>query len=222
MRISPAVLRIILSALAAGAILLAAPGCSKDGTIVDPGPVVPTDSIPYGGGSVSFTSALAGGSFSASGPYKPSALFAADTMSQGSGGMLHDSVAAGTPYQARLNAYIHRLSGGLMSERVFVITLENAGGPLDTGAYAATVADTAAPGRSARITYLFFSDSLAQYAAYEGTAGTVSVTHFDAATRRIKGTFSLALRSAPPDTTEHIAITDGAFDLTLAKKYYDY
>jgi hypothetical protein len=208
--------------LAAGILLVALPsGCSKDEGPSAPVVPGPTDTIPYGGGTVSFNASGAGGAYSASGPYSPSAAFADDSASHGSGGFLHDTVSAGRPYQARLNTYIHTLRGGLLAERVLVVTLD-AGGALTTGDYAVVPDDSPAAAPTARLTYLFFSDSLAEYAAYEGSSGVFTVASLDTATREIQGTFSATLRSAPPDTSLHVVVTGGSFNLKLVRRYYDY
>ena len=201
------------------ALLVLAAGCSKDETPAGPGPGPGTP--PYGTGDLAFEAPSAGGAFTVTGAYLPSAEFADDSAGQGAGGFLHDTVAAGRPYQARLNAYVHALRSGLMSERVLVIRLD-AGGALSTGDYA-VVPDLAPPaGKTARVTYLFFSDSLAEYSVFEGAGGTISVSALDTTTGEITGTFSGTLRTPPPDTSRVISLTNGSFRIILAKRYYDY
>ena len=180
------------------------------------------NSNPYGKGSLSFDAVDAGGHFSADSSYIPSNQFADDTLSRGAGGFVYDTTVSGRPLKARLSAYIHSFQNGLLNERLIVITLHNNSGSLSTGDYALTLSDSGSASITANIVFLFFSDSLAVYSVFEATSGTLSLTSFNADSNHLQGTFSGSLRGIPPDTSTHIQITNGLFDIYAAKHYFDY
>ncbi len=195
-------------------------GC-KNNDPTGPGPGE-DNSNPYGKGSLSFDAVNAGGHFSADSLYIPSNQFADDTLSWGAGGFVYDTTVSGKPIKARLSAYIHSFQNGLLNERLIVITLHNNSGSLSTGDYALTLSDSGSASITANIDFLFFSDSLAVYSVFEATSGTLSLTSFNADSNHLQGSFSCALRGIPPDTSMHIQITNGLFDIYAARRYFDY
>ena len=194
-------------------------GCRNNDPV---GPGGNHDSAKYGKGSMSFDATDAGGYFAASGKYIPSDQFADDSLSQGAGGFVYDTSIAGKPLRARFAGYTQRLTHGMLNERLIVFTLYDSLGPLSAGDYVFDLSDTASSGKFAEVNFLFFSDSLSQYSVFEGKNGTLTLSLFNTASNHVQGTFSGTLQGVPPDTSIHIQISNGLFDITFVKQYFNY
>jgi len=189
-------------------------GCRED---EDTQPTPPPTPL-YGTGSMSFT-ASGSGTFSANGHYLPSTEIVMETNGTGAGGFLQEMVIGGNRLKAEVMAYSHSLNGGLLDDRVFFFDLyeDSSGTPL-TGSYDLVRPDTAATGKYAVATYVYFSNGDGLYHVYQSRSGSVTVSSIDPSTNHITGSFSGFLIE---DTT-YIQIVNGTFDVILTGEYFIY
>ncbi len=211
--------------LAAFAVMLAAAlldiSCktnSGPSTTVDPCPYDPL--IVYGTGSATATVPGAGGLFSATGPYKPSAQFGSDSLpGQGAGGFLHDTLVARDTLSARLCAFQHALHQGVLLETILVVTLHDTTGSIDTGSYRIIKKGTPGGRRTATIDYILSDSTHFIPAQFASDSGSLSVTEFDPCAHHITATFSGRLYDTSSPSTKY-SIENGSFAITFVGRYF--
>jgi len=109
-----------------------------------------------------------------------------------------------------------------LDDRVFFFEIYDSVGVPLAGNYNLVRPDTAAVGKFAVATYLFYLNSDGQYHVYQSKSGSVTISSFDASTNHLTGVFSGLLRGVPPDTAFTIQIVHGAFDVWLGSEYFIY
>ena len=208
-------------------LVLRSGGCTKDEEMT----TAPTDTggvkSTYGTGTMSFDASASGdGHFSATGPYRPSAQFASDTLSQGAGGFIDDTTFQGRRIHGMCVGYIHALMHDTLNERIMIIAFHNDSGGIKTGDYPFSRLNTTSVTNSAYI-YFFLSDPTSFHDIYYPKSGTCTIASFNPATRHAVGIFSGILYGPSPggfhpDTSEQIEITNGQFDVTCVDRYFAY
>jgi hypothetical protein len=212
--------RLVCPGIASIFILLSLAGCRKDEGAVQP----PADTLKtgtsYGTGLLSFRAAGAGGQFLASGAFKPSDQFTTDSISQGAGGFIRDTVLFQRSIAGMIAAYNHHLAGGTLNERVLVLTLRGTSRTLTAGDYPFAPSNAAQASQAAYV-YFFFSDSVSFHDVYVPRSGLLTLSSFNPSTRHLQGTFSGTLWGPLPDTLTQIQVTDGQFDLSCVSTYFN-
>jgi hypothetical protein len=196
-------------------------GCTSDKTSVDQ-PTEDTLHGVYGKGSIAFDidSTL---HFNVTGAYKPSDQFQNDTLSQGAGGFLKDTLVAtlfNHQIQALLAGYSQKQDTLNLTRYLLVIGLCDSGTSLHTGQYQFAKNNQNLNGRS-MYAYFIPADSTHYSDIYVPKTGSLSLTLFDQSNRHVRGTLSGTLY-LPPDTTITISLTNGQFDLYLVKTFFNY
>ncbi len=195
--------------------------CKKDpgpSTTVDPCPYDPL--IVYGTGSAAATVTGAGGTFSVTGSYKPSAQFGSDSVAgAGAGGFLHDTVVARDTISARLCAYQHAFYQGMLFETILVVTLNDTTGRIDTGSYTIIREGTHAGRRTATIDYILSDSTHFIPAQFASDSGSLSVTAFDPCAHHIAATYSGRLYDTSSPSTKYF-IENGSFAITFVGRYF--
>ncbi len=212
----------ILSAILI-AIGLAACGGGNDAPPPGPGsPCDAADTTSYGTGEVSFMTPGAGDTFAVAGKYRTSMEFAGDSVSQGAGGFLSDTVIGGVRLKAELTAYSHRRTRTGIDERLLVLQINDTAHRPTPGTYPFHPSGSAPAGPSATGLYLYYADSLGIFSAYEFASGVLTLTSIDTCLKACRGTFSGTLRGLPPDTATSTVIRSGAFTIQLVPRPFSY
>ncbi len=210
-----------LSILAAWVLLQQQWGCKKDEGPTNPPADTTKPQHPYGTGAMSFDALNGGGLFSAIGPYTPSDKFANDTASQGAGGFVHDTTLFRNKITGMFAGYTHVLANGILNERIMVIALHSPAASLATGDYPWSQSDASQPGQASYV-YFFLSDSVNVHTVFVAKSGMVTLTAFDSTTSHAHASFSGTLWGLPPDTSQQIQISNGEFDVTFSRTYFNY
>ncbi len=194
--------------------------CKKDSGPAATNDPCPWDPLhPYGTGSASATVSGAGGLFSVTGPYKPSADFGNDSVSsQGAGGFLHDTVIAHDTITARFAAYTHVVRHDTLYESILVITLTDSAGKIGTGTYRIVKQGAPGGGRSSTITYIL-NDLTHFYSFFASDSGSLTITGLDTCAHHVDATFSGKLYDTSSPSATYL-IQNGSFAITYVGRYY--
>ena len=208
-------------------LVLRSAGCRKDDGTTNPPVDTTVAKSKYGKGTMTFDAAASGGGhFSATGPYRPSSLFAGDTLSQGVGGFADDTTFQGKRIEGMFVGDTHALRHDTLNERIMIIALHTDSGSIRLGDYPFSRLNTSSDLNAAYV-YFFFSDSVSFHDIYYPKSGTCTLTSFNPSTGHAIGTFSGILYGPSPggfhpDTSKQIEISNGEFDIICVSKYFAY
>lgn len=204
----------IMTALAAGG------GCENDSS-TDPPPDGGGVSGLYGTGELSYESTGIDDSFDVSGSYKPSNLFALDTLGSGAGGFAADTSLFGKKIDALIAAYDHSFNDPVLNERHLLIAISDSASIPRAGNYPVSYQNKTTTSSAAYI-YFLLSDSANFYQMFIPKSGLLTVSSYDPGSRRITGSFHATMYGNPPDTSREISMINGSFSIFLAGEYFNY
>jgi hypothetical protein len=175
----------------------------------------------YGSGMISFSADSTRGYFAVIGKYKPSDQFAADTASQGAGGLIKDTTLYNNKIQMLFAGYLQKQDSINLTQYLLVIGLCDAAATPRIGEYSFVKNNEGSIGRNIYV-YFVRTDSVHFYEIFVPKTGTLSLTLFDQTERHVRGNFEGTLWGLPPDTSMTLNISDGLFDLYLVDKFFNY
>lgn len=175
----------------------------------------------YGNGYFFFESTGVDSGIYATGSYKPSNEFANDTLSQGAGGFVTDTMLFGKKIISLITAYKHEMKNLILNEKIILIGLTDPSSIIQTGEYPFSRFNNISSSSCAYV-YFILSDSTNFFQMFVPKSGKITISSYDANTRNIKGIFGGILCSMPPDTSREIQLINGKFDIYLANKYFNY